>query len=165
MAEKADIRELATAAWRLEKWLDNLHTERKQAAKSALRGIKKYLTASGVEILDPTGSKFDPGLAIEVINNESETSDESELMIIETLSPYIYQNGQLVQRARVIIGTMIKNKQAEKSGSVQEDTDASGAVQAAGSPEKEPGSLQISGAETEIRKKDVERILSYAKIL
>ena len=41
--EQADIRELATATWRLEKWLDNLNAERKMAAKSALRNIKKYI--------------------------------------------------------------------------------------------------------------------------
>ena len=43
MSDKADIKELAVAAWRLEKWLDNLVVDRKMAAKSALRSIKKYI--------------------------------------------------------------------------------------------------------------------------
>ena len=47
MSDKADIKELAVAAWRLEKWLDNLVADRKMAAKSALRSIKKYISASG----------------------------------------------------------------------------------------------------------------------
>lgn len=109
MSEKADIRELAVAAWRLEKWLDNLNAERKMAAKSALRSIKKFITESGVEIKDPIGAKFDPGLAVEVVNNEAEDTSEEELIIIETLSPYIYLNGELVQHARVIIGAAVKD--------------------------------------------------------
>ena len=108
MAGKADIRELAIAAWRLEKWLDNLNADRKMAAKSALRSIKKYIAESGVEIKDPVGSKFDPGLAVEVVNNEAEDAPEEELIIIETLSPYIYLNGELIQHARVIIGSAVK---------------------------------------------------------
>ena len=108
MSEKADIRELAIAAWRLEKWLDNLKAERKVAAKSALRSIKKYIADSGVEIKDPLGSRFDPGLAVEVLNNEAEDTPEEDLIIIETVSPYVYLNGELIQHARVIIGAEVK---------------------------------------------------------
>ena len=99
MSDKADIKELAVAYWRLEKWLDNLNSERKMAAKSALRSIKKYITALGVEVKDPLGSKFDPGLAVEVVNNEDMEAREENLIIIETLTPYIYQNAELVQHA------------------------------------------------------------------
>lgn len=106
--DHADIRELATAAWRLEKWLDNLNAERKMAAKSALRTIKKYIAACNVEVKDPLGSRFDPGLAVEVVNNEAPETAEEELIIVETLAPYIYVEGQLEQYARVIIGTQIK---------------------------------------------------------
>ena len=58
------IMELATAAWRLEKWLNNLKSERKMAAKSALRIIKKFLEENEIEIEDLTERKFDVGLAI-----------------------------------------------------------------------------------------------------
>ena len=119
MSDKADIKELAVAAWRLEKWLDNLVADRKMAAKSALRSIKKYISASGVEVKDPLGSKFDPGLAVEVVNNEDEDADENELIIVETLAPYVYQNGELVQHARVIIGTAVK--EAKTNTGVVED--------------------------------------------
>ena len=113
MSDKADIKELAVAAWRLEKWLDNLVADRKMAAKSALRSVKKYISAFGVEVKDPLGSKFDPGLAVEVVNNEDEDADENELIIVETLAPYVYQNGELVQHARVIIGTAVKEAKTE----------------------------------------------------
>ena len=108
MAEKADIKDLAVAAWRLEKWLDNLVADRKMAAKSSLRSIKKYIVDSGIEVKDPIGSKFDPGLAVEVVGNENEDADDNELIVIETITPYVYQNGELIQYARVIIGTEVK---------------------------------------------------------
>ncbi len=110
MSEKANIKELAVAAWRLEKWLGTINTDRKMAAKSALRSIKKYIAASGVEVKDPIGAKFDPGLAIEVVNNEAQDAPEEALIITETISPYIYMDGKLVQHARVIIGNTIKER-------------------------------------------------------
>ena len=121
MPEKADIKELAVAAWRLEKWLENLQADRKMAAKSALRTIKRYIALNGVEIKDPIGARFDPGLAIEVVNNEAEGAPEDSLIITETLTPYIYQDGKLLQHARVIIGTNCEN--AAKSEAASERTD------------------------------------------
>lgn len=118
--DNADIRELATATWRLEKWLDNLNAERKMAAKSALRNIKKYISACNVEVKDPLGSKFDPGLAVEVVNNESPEIPEEELIIIETIAPYVYQDGELIQYARVIIGSEIKK--AKQNNEIKEET-------------------------------------------
>ena len=46
----ADITEIAVAAWRLEKWLDNVNVERKMAEKSSLRAIKKYLSENGINV-------------------------------------------------------------------------------------------------------------------
>lgn len=108
MSDMSNIKDLAVAVWRLEKWLDNLKFDRKMAAKSAIRSIKKFITDSNVDIRDPIGSKFDPGLAMEVVNNEADGVEEEKLIIIETLTPYVFQNGELIQHARVIIGTVVK---------------------------------------------------------
>lgn len=161
MAENADIKELAVAAWRLEKWLDNLNSNRKMAAKSALRGIKKYISAMGIEIKDPIGSKFDPGLAVEVVNNENEDAAEDELIIIETLSPYLYQDGELLQYARVIIGTKVKEAKP-----ITEIIDES-APEVPITTEKEckPKEANTPEDDVKIGKDDIERMLSYAKIL
>lgn len=173
MSDQADIRELAVAAWRLEKWLDNLNSDRKMAAKSALRSIKKYITASGVEVKDPIGSKFDPGLAIEVVNNEADDTEEEHLIIIETLAPYVYQNGELLQHARVIIGTSVKearpnNEISAPSGTVceqsedvtsEEEPSAEDAVES--SPEH---AVTDQGKGITINEDDIERMMEYAKI-
>lgn len=155
MSDKADIKELAVASWRLEKWLDNLNSERKMAAKSALRSIKKYITAMGVEVKDPLGSKFDPGLAVEVVNNEDIEANEENLIIIETLTPYIYQNAELVQHARVIIGTTIKTAKANNEIKT-EIPPASSQPQTA---------VPDAGCDIDITADDIERMRAYAKIL
>lgn len=107
-----NIAELAVAAWRLERWLDNLNAERKMAAKKSIREIKKFLDASDVEIVDPLGWKFDPGLAVEVVNNEAEDVDEEKLLIIQTNSPIIKQSGAVKQYGKVVLGLEIKEQKA-----------------------------------------------------
>lgn len=168
MSGEADIRELAVAAWRLEKWLDNLKADRKMAAKSALRSIKKYIAESGVEIKDPVGSKFDPGLAVEVVNNEAEDAPEEELIIIETLSPYIYLKGELIQHARVIIGATVKaahSKNAIICNDTQTETESTMeplqryVSETKPSTDDEPESKDIN-----INPDDIERMMAYAKI-
>lgn len=174
MSDKADIKELAVAAWRLEKWLDNLNADRKMAAKSALRSIKKYISAMGIEVKDPLGSKFDPGLAIEVVNNESENIPEEELIIVETLAPYIYQNGELVQHARVIIGSVVKEPKA-KNAVIEENITVEAEAEAEPEPKvteevppaeaKAQPTEQDTESEIKIGSDDIERMMAYAKIL
>lgn len=169
MQGNADIKELAVAAWRLEKWLDNLNSDRKMAAKSALRSIKKYIAALAVEVVDPVGSKFDPGLAIEVVNNEAPETPEENLIIIETLAPYVYQNGELIQHARVIIGTLVK--EAKKSNEIVEETpqvatDEQPVSKVEAESSEEANSVVVPEEENiAIRKGDIERMMEYAKIL
>lgn len=176
MADKADIRELAVAAWRLEKWLDNLTVDRKMAAKSALRSIKKYISESGVETKDPVGSKFDPGLAVEVVNNEAEDVPEEELIIVETLSPYIYRNGELIQHARVIIGTAVRDPRVN-NGTVREAPTPEPAEVGQKAPEEDlapseagqedgkTDAVPVTGfKDIHIDPDDIERIMEYAKV-
>ena len=169
MQGNADIKELAVAAWRLEKWLDNLNSDRKMAAKSALRSIKKYIAALAVEVVDPVGSKFDPGLAIEVVNNEAPETPEENLIIIETLAPYVYLNGELIQHARVIIGTLVK--EAKKSNEIVEETpqvatDEQPVSKVEAESSEEANSVVVPEEENiAIRKDDIERMMEYAKIL
>ena len=167
MSDKADIKELAVAAWRLEKWLDNLVADRKMAAKGALSSIKKYISASGVEVKDPLGSKFDPGLAVEVVNNEDEDADENELIIVETLAPYVYQNGELVQHAHVIIGTAVK--EAKTNTGVVEDnsvkTEAPAVAETAAETPQSIKETSVADEEVAIGTDEIERMMAYAKIL
>lgn len=107
-----NIAELAVAAWRLERWLDNLNAERKMAAKKSIREIKKFLDASNIEIVDPLGWRFDPGLAVEVVNNEAEDVEDDKLLIIQTNSPVVKQNGAVTQYGKVVLGLEIKEQKS-----------------------------------------------------
>lgn len=121
-----NIAELAVAAWRLERWLDNLNAERKMAAKKSIREIKKFLDASDVEIVDPLGWKFDPGLAVEVVNNEAEDVNEEELIIIQTNAPIVKKNGAVIQYGKIILGQEIKEQKANneiRTASQQSETE------------------------------------------
>lgn len=163
MQGNANIKELAVAAWRLEKWLENLNSDRKMAAKSALRSIKKYLAALNVEVMDPVGARFDPGLAIEVVNNEAPEAAEDELIIIETLTPYVYQNGELVQHARVIIGTAVKT--AKKSCELAEEAGDTPTTCREPEDTAPDATDPTDGDEPSIGRNEIERMLKYAKIL
>lgn len=149
--DNADVRELATAAWRLEKWLDNLNAERKMAAKSALRSIKKYIAACNVEVKDPIGSKFDPGLAVEVVNNEAPEIAEEDLIIVETLAPYIYIEGELAQYARVIIGSQIK--EAKPNNEIKTETTNTAETATPVVPKKQPQKKKKSNNKSKKKKK------------
>jgi len=178
MTDKADIKELAVAAWRLEKWLDNLQADRKMAAKSALRSIKKYISASGIKVVDPVGSKFDPGLAVEVISNEAEEIPEERLVISETITPYIYENGELIQHARVIVGIAIKEAKAnygkvkdsiavplESEMSIPEHMTPEGKITDKEVKARGNASAENTGDDVKIEAEDIVRVLNYAKIL
>lgn len=115
----ADITEIAVAAWRLEKWLDNVNVERKMAAKSALRSIKRYLQQNEIEVMDLTGSQFDVGLAVSVVNNESDETDEDKLIIREMVKPIIKERGAVIQYGQVILGDEVKKP---KANNVVEDS-------------------------------------------
>lgn len=160
--EEADIKELAIALWRLERWLDNTESKRKMAARSALRSIRKYISALGIEIIDPIGSKFDPGLAVEVMNNESEDADEGDLIIIQCLTPYIYQNGELIQRARVIVGT---GTGASKSDDLQVEIKDTSDITTDETADKtvDITDPDMNDDKITINENSIERIMKYAK--
>lgn len=135
----ADISEIAVAAWRLEKWLDNVNVERKMAAKSALRAIKKYLQENNIEAIDLTGAKFDVGLAVSVVNNESDETDEDKLIIREMVKPIIKENGAVIQYGQVILGDEVKQPKANNViDEAAQDSVVAAAVSIADEIEKPP---------------------------
>lgn len=107
---KPNIAELAVAAWRLERWLENLNAERKLAAKKSLREIKGFLEASGIEVVDPLGWKFDEGLPLQIVNNEAD--DEDDVIIVQTTAPIVKENGAVIQAGKVILGKTVKEQKS-----------------------------------------------------
>lgn len=119
-----DIKELAIAYWRMEKWLNNTNVERKMAANSALRTIKRYLEVNKIELLDLVGQHYDCGLAVDVVcNYVPEGTDDSQIIIAETIKPIIMQEGAVIQFGQVSIGTTIKQIAINKEISNSETDD------------------------------------------
>ena len=105
----ADLKDLAVSFWRMERWVNNANVERKMAATSALRTIKKYLDSNGIEVLDLTGNVYDPGMAVDVINNDAPgNADKDKVIISEMIKPVIIQNGTVIQFGQVSIGLTVK---------------------------------------------------------
>ena len=104
-----DIKELAVSYWRMDKWLKNVNVERKMAATSSIRAIKRYLDSNNIEVLDLTGERFDIGLAVDVINKDvPDDVDENQIIISEMIKPIVMQDGAVIQLGQVSIGLSVK---------------------------------------------------------
>lgn len=99
------IADLAVSYWRLATWVDQVNVERKTAATSSLRQMKKYLDENGIEFRDYYGQKYDPGFAIDVVGILSgHNLPEEQLVVAETLVPLILQNGEVLKYGQVMLG-------------------------------------------------------------
>lgn len=99
--------DLAVTLWRLEKSL--LHELNgdlpidKSRSISTLKQLVTRLEEKGLEIIDQTGQFYDEGMALRVISSE-ERPDFIRHLIIETVSPTVLINGNLVHAGEVVIG-------------------------------------------------------------
>jgi len=117
----SEIKEVAIATWRLEKWLSSSNADKKMPAKSAIRAINSYLKDNKVEVQDLTGSHFDSGLNVDVINNETPDASDDELIISEMVKPIVLQDGSVISRGSVILGTTVKGNASEPSTTYREE--------------------------------------------
>jgi len=102
-----DIIELAVSSWRISKWNENNKIEFKMNTLPLEYSIRKIYTVLGlvnVEIIDPTGSYYDIGLAVDVVYSIDEDMNvEGKIIIHETLSPIILIDNKIVKRGEVVI--------------------------------------------------------------
>jgi hypothetical protein len=100
--------EIGTSLWRMRQKIGDPGA---QAAPDGLRGVQRHLQASqdilrdeGVEVVDHTGARFEPGMALKVIAFQPEP-DLSHEQILETIRPSVYLGGEQIQMGEVIVGT------------------------------------------------------------
>jgi hypothetical protein len=101
----AALIELAIESWRLEQWLAAVPPEK---ADSKLRHIarrfQKFLSERELAALDLTGQKYQPGMAVEVIEAlEDRSLGEHEKLIAEMVEPIILWRGQVVKFGQIVI--------------------------------------------------------------
>ena len=110
-----ELKDLAISYWRLEKWVANAPVDKKLAATSSLRNIKNYLDDNRVSIVDPVGQPYDVGMAVDVVRNNMDESDDIEPIISETVKPIVMQNDSVIMFGQVIIGKEVKSAPTVKS--------------------------------------------------
>lgn len=94
----------ALAIWQIEKHLKSIDDNLGIKIRPINSGITKILSVLNqyhIEIKDYTGEKYNEGMNIDIIDT-IKNSNAKEARIIETISPTIICNGQIVKKARVI---------------------------------------------------------------
>jgi hypothetical protein len=97
---------VATAVWRAKTKLDS---ESRAELPDGLRNVPRHvqaawdaLAAGCVQIDDPTGQRYVPGMAVNVLTFQPMEGIGSEI-IHETVKPSVYFDNRLIQRADVIV--------------------------------------------------------------
>lgn len=101
--------ELAIESWRLEHWLAGLPPE-KVASKlrHIARRLQKFLTERELAALDLTGQKYEPGMAVEVLEVvPDEHARTQEKLIVEMVAPLILWRGRVVRHGQVVVGHVV----------------------------------------------------------
>ena len=101
--------ELAIESWRLEHWLAGLPPERVPSKlRHIARRLQKFLTERELAALDLTGQKYEPGMAIEVLEVlTDESSRAREKLIVEMVAPIILWRGRVVRHGQVVVGQAV----------------------------------------------------------
>ena len=65
--------------------------------------LLQFLEKHKIELLDPVGEQFDPGMSVEIVFTEGKDllSPSSEI-VIETIRPIVLVNGMVFKPGRVI---------------------------------------------------------------
>jgi hypothetical protein len=98
--------ELAIESWRLEHWLAGLPPE-KVASKlrHVARRLQKFLSGRELAALDLTGQKYEPGMAVEVLEVlPDENLRAQEKLIVEMVAPVVLWRGRVVRHGQIVIG-------------------------------------------------------------
>lgn len=103
------IAAVATGLWRTRRrMVDPATGEANRAVRRPFRHLQSTwaaLAEAGVVIEDHDGSRFNPGLALEVLGPFQPTAGLRWDQVIETVRPSVYVDGRTVQIGQVIVGT------------------------------------------------------------
>jgi hypothetical protein len=98
--------DLAIAHWRLTQSLQDSRDANAPATRHALRKIADLLAAWRVEARSMDGVAYDPGLNAHVVDRVHDPAVPTGAdIIIETLSPLILLDGQVIRTPEVIVAT------------------------------------------------------------
>lgn len=109
-AADGDLVEAAISLWRAQRRLARLDGDCSPEASAGTRQVRRYLVAvgdalraAGVKVQDHEGTRYDPGMALEVKAWVYRPDLDAET-VVETVRPSVYVNGRFVQMGQVIVG-------------------------------------------------------------
>src|ERR1700679_303096 len=90
--EISALADLAVDCWRLQRWafVDGYERDR-IVPRQVFRALSSFLSRAGLEICDLTGQAYDPGLAVEVIDSEVDSTARKASAGIEKRTPPIWR--------------------------------------------------------------------------
>lgn len=101
----AALVELAIESWRLEQWIAAMPPEKTASkVRHVARRLQKFLSERELSSLDLTGQKYEPGMAVEVLEafaDESLRADEK--LIAEMVAPIVLWRGRVVRHGQVVV--------------------------------------------------------------
>jgi molecular chaperone GrpE (heat shock protein) len=105
-AQGSGLIDHAVAIWRLENNIQPYICDEEDRVakklKSSMHKVKQFLGKNQVEIIDYTGQRYNDGMNIEILSQESDAGTVSPI-ITETFSPEVRWNGNIIKKAQVIV--------------------------------------------------------------
>ncbi|MFD5827534.1 hypothetical protein [Lentzea sp. NPDC060358] len=101
-----DLADAATNLWRAQRRLSRLLEENSREAKRVdryLQATRRALDEAGLLVQDHDGTKFHPGLSLEVLTMQPVPALRHEV-VLETVRPSVYLAGHRIQMGQVIVG-------------------------------------------------------------
>jgi hypothetical protein len=97
--------ELAVECWRLERWLGaQPHEAQSSHGRHVARRLNRFLSDRELTFADMTGQKYEPGLAVEVLDTlEDAALPDGAGVIDETVSPIVMWRGLVVKYGQVVV--------------------------------------------------------------
>jgi hypothetical protein len=97
---RREMTELAVEHWRLT---GALREGGSAAARHAARKIGDFLKARGFEAQSLDGLPYDPGMNAKVVERIKGYSPEGGDMVVETVTPLVMLEGEVIQGAEVVV--------------------------------------------------------------
>lgn len=96
---------LSLEYWRLSHISELLRDSNEGAGiRHAVRRITETLKRMGIEVVDFTGRRYDPGMAPEVVEiREDQGLPEGHAIIDETVAPTVTWRGQVIKPGQIIV--------------------------------------------------------------
>jgi len=99
------LAELAVEWWRLERWASGAEASASHARHVARR-MGRFLSERELSVLDLTGRRYEPGLAVEVLDvvrDAGAGAEQGTEVIDEMVSPIVLWRGTVVRHGQVIV--------------------------------------------------------------